>query len=175
MTQAQEIAEKYFILSNNGNLDEIEIDTSFISDVRNTDIAQPVITVNKLNFVGSAARTIINYQLGGLTGASVGIMEGLPLTLWANDGVNNSKIFDGFLDFKKYEQIHGGEVVCGIKETGSMNSFDAISKVTYFNILESKGVFSKSDYTNVKYIIEKVDAEAEAASVSLALFILSIQ
>jgi len=157
------------------NLDQIEIDTSFISDVRNTDTAQPAITINELNFVGGAARTVINYQLGGLTGASVGIMEGLPLTLWANDGINNEKIFDGFLDFKKYEQINEGEVVCGLKEVGSMNSFDAISKVTYFNILESKGVFSQSDYTNVKYIIERVDAEAEAASVAISLFILSIQ
>lgn len=157
------------------NLDQIEIDTSFISDIRNTDTAQPAITINELNFVGGAARTIINYQLGGLTGASVGIMEGLPLTLWANDGINNEKIFDGFLDFKKYEQINEGEVVCGLKEVGSMNSFDAISKVTYFNILESKGVFSQSDYTNVKYIIERVDAEAEAASAAISLFILSIQ
>lgn len=157
------------------NLQDIEIDTSFISDTRNTDAAQPVITINELNFVGGAARTVINYQLGGLTGASVGIMEGLPLTLWANDGINNEKIFDGFLDFKKYEEINGGEVVCGLKEVGSMNSFDAISKVTYFNILESKGVFSQSDYTNVKYIIERVDAEAEAASVAISLFIMSIQ
>lgn len=157
------------------NLQDIEVDTSFISDTRNTDAAQPVITLNELNFVGGAARTVINYQLGGLTGASVGIMEGLPLVLWANDGINNEKIFDGFLDFKKYEEINGGEVVCGLKEIGSMNSFDAISKVTYFNILESKGVFTQSDYTNVKYIIERVDAEAEAASVAISLFIMSIQ
>jgi hypothetical protein len=155
-------------------LDEIEIDTSFISDSRTSETAQPVININKLNFVGASAQKIISYQLGGLTGASNGILEMMPLKLVATNGTIAITIFDGGLNFKDYQQISPSEVSCAILETDSMNSANERFKSYYFNLAEEKGVYKQSDYIEVKYIIEKVDVAGEVASLSVTLFLLSM-
>ncbi len=156
-------------------LDEMSIKTSFISKSRNTDTAQPVISTNSLTFVDRAAVQIINYQLGGLTGASVGITEGMPLVMFVDDGITIDKFFDGYLDFNDYEQVSSNMVTCGIKEIDGINSFDILSKNTYFNILEFQGVYTAADFIKIKAVVENPDALGEAASLMLTLTVLLIE
>lgn len=155
-------------------LDELVVATSFISDTRNTDTAQPVLTVNNFTFIGSAAMSIISYQEGGVNRSTVGLLEGMPLRLIGTDGVTTSQIFNGYLDFRSYLKISAVEVSCDILPTDSMNSFSSISSKTFFNILQIKGVYKQSDYISTKYITEKLNKDAEAGTLSLAAFTLSV-
>jgi len=151
-------------------LDELSLNTSFINKSRTVQAIQPVLTVGELTFVGPAAKTIITYLEGGIDVTTPGMFEGMPLRLQANTEV----LFNGFLNFKKYEQITEDKVICEIQETEDINSFAAIAKTTYFNILETKGIYKLSDYVNLPTVIERLDAGAEIANLELALFLLTI-
>lgn len=150
-------------------LDSLEIDSSLISDNRSVVTAQPIITVNNLIFVGDAAKAVIAHEEG-----PIGLLEGMPLRLVGIDEVSSVQIFNGFLDFENYNQINPVEVSCDIKPVNSITSFDVVARNTYFNLLYIRGIYNQSDFVSCKYITQKVNKDAEAGTLALASFSLTI-
>ena len=133
------------------------------------------ISTEEFEFVNNGALRIRNYILGGLTGATNGIFDGLPFQIFAEDESNNINVFDGYLDFSTYEEINPTTVKCGVKKSNGLNSFEDRSEANSFGYLEDQRIINNSDYVDVKYIVEKLSIESDIAIVTLALFMLTLQ
>jgi hypothetical protein len=99
----------------------------------------------------------------------------MPLRFIATDGETSSQIFDGYLDFENYRRISNVEISVDVLETTNLASFDRVSRITFFNILHVKGVYSTTDFISVKRITEKLNKNAEAATLATLTFVLSVQ
>ena len=133
------------------------------------------ISTEEFEFVNEPAQKIKTYILGGLTGATNGIFEGLPFQIFADDGNAELNVFDGYLDFNTYVELSPVRVKCSIKKTNGLNGFDDRSQANSFGYLEDIGVITNADYVTVKTIAEKLSIESDVAIVTLALFMLSLQ
>jgi tetrahydromethanopterin S-methyltransferase subunit G len=156
------------------NWAEIKISASFVftdsNENRISESVQPSINTDLFEFSNESAALIIAYRKAGLTGGP-GIFEGLPFRIDISDGNTTITAFDGFINFKNsYKEIGGHKVECRVKELDSLDSFDDLTRVNTFEFLESEGVFKLSDYINIPFIVEPLDAEAQIAMLELTLF-----
>lgn len=145
-------------------------------DVRISESVQANITLDTFTFVNEHAQTLINYRKGGLNQTTNGILEGLPFRIEVNDGTTTSILFNGFINFKDgYNEISPVKVECRVKQLEDLNTLDDFVRTTTFQYLESIGVYKQSDYVDVPFIVEPLDAEAQLAALELALALYAIQ
>ncbi len=141
---------------------------------------QPSIDIDRFTFVNEAARFISNYRKAGLTGGR-GIFEGVPANLVLKDQDLNQVIFNGYLDLTEdYEEIEPQfkgdnlpvQVKCKFVSLEALNSFDTTISGISFSYLESQGVFTSADYTNLPFIIEAGFNPIEIATTALSIYTL---
>lgn len=151
-------------------LDELGVEASFISDKRDSETAQPVISIKELIFLGDAAKQILQWVQDGIDGVGPGILEAMTILLETTENGVTEVILDGLLDMLTYDRINDVRVVVGLLDREGLTSFDQISKNTYFNVLEAKSpaVFNLFDYVDTKYIVEKRPEDAKGELASLA-------
>lgn len=138
---------------------------------------QPSIDTDTFIYTGIGAQEIIAYRKAGLTGG-VGIFEGMPVRRDVSDGVTTVTDFDGYIDFKRdYQEISPIKVRVTIKELDGLNSFDDRARVNTFEFLASAeiGVFKKSDFIDIPFIVEPLDREGQLATLQLSITMFVIQ
>jgi len=160
------------------NWESIKLSASFVftdtNDNRISESVQPSINTDLFVFSNESAREFIKYRKAGLTGGP-GLFEGMPFSIEASNDTT-IKAFNGFFDFTKgYREISPVEVECRVKKLDGLNSFNDIARVNTFEFLESEGVFKLSDYINIPFIVEPLDAEAQIAMLELTLVMLIIE
>ena len=141
--------------------------------------AQGSIETSQLTFVNDAYRIIQQAIIDGLNGG-VGITEGLPLEISIQEGVENTNIFEGYLDFTGLEDLTGDpnhinepKVLAPlIKQDGLNNLSERLEGLT-FALLEANGVITKADYREVKYLVEKKVTFLEQAFLALSIYLLA--
>jgi len=135
------------------NLQDIEVLATF-----DNESTQANITTSEFIFVNKERDTIKQYVDDGLTGG-FGIFEGLSLGMEAynNDPANTRSIFDGFLDLTQdYQEDQDiPQVSCMLKRENGLNQFEERLKPLSYGFLESKGVFTASDYQILNYVVVK--------------------
>lgn len=151
--------------------------TDTVTGNRISESNQPSIDTDQFTYTGIAAQEIIAYVKAGLTGGGgVGIFEGMPVRRDVSDGVTTITDFNGYIDFKRgYREISPLKVKVTIKELDGLNSFDDRARVNTFEFLESRGVFKKSDYIDIPFIVQPLDREGQLATLKLAFTMFAIQ
>ena len=137
---------------------------------------QANISTEEFTFVNENAVTIRNYILGGITGTSVGIFEGLPFSIELQNGTSYNA-FDGFLDLNEFVEIDPVHVKCKIKKDQGLNALsDRASGLTY-RYLYSQGAITQADFIDIPYLREKPlnQTLTEVALISLTLFLMAKQ
>lgn len=138
-----------------GNWEDIKVKATF--DNFNS---QANITIDSFEFVKDAKDKIVDHRKGGLTGG-VGIFEGPSFDITSSNNQGANTLFDGYLDMvDKYEEFdfkgndlqNPNEVKCGIKNLDGLNQFDERIQGITLGFLETKGVYSNSDYVDVEWV-----------------------
>ena len=154
------------------NWESITISASFVftdtNDNRVSESVQPSINTDLFVFSNESAQEFIDYRKAGLTGGP-GLFEGMPFSIEASNGTT-IQAFEGFFDFTKgYREISPVEVECRVKKIDGLNSFNDLARVNTFEFLENEGVFKLSDYINIPFIVEPLDAELQLAMLEFTL------
>ena len=138
-------------------------------EVNYEDNVQGNIETTNFTFVNEAY-TIIKNRIEG----NLGIFEGIPLDISIQEGQENTNVFEGFLDMKTIEDLTNFEpkiLASIIKEDGLNNLSQRLEGLT-FALLEANGTITKSDYQNVKSVIEKKYTFLEQALLALSIYLL---
>jgi hypothetical protein len=137
---------------------------------------QANISTEEFVFVNENAVKIRNYILGGLTGTSVGIFEGLPFSIELQNGTSYNA-FEGFLDLNEFVELDPVHVKCKIKKDQGLNALsDRAAGLTY-RYLYSIGALTQGDFTDIPYVREKPANQtiAEASILAVTLFLMAKQ
>lgn len=130
--------------------DKIE-STELIADF-GADNIQANVTASSWTFANADAVSIKAWIAAGR------IYEGLPFKINVYNNSNTLVAFDGLLDLTdNYEDRFSDEVrvKCNmVKASGSNIFFNQLSAIS-FAFLEDQGVFTNSDYSELKYVVEK--------------------
>ena len=122
------------------------------------------ISTSTMTFFLDAAKSLHQHRVNGLSGGT-GIFEGPCAKVFDQDATTTIPMFDGFVDmandeykerdFKGPNFTDPTEVVASLKRLNSLNELDERAKHNTMGYLESIGVFSDSDYVDVKWVIEQ--------------------
>ena len=122
--------------------------------------SQANITIDSFEFVKNAKDAIVTHRKGGLTGG-VGIFEGPYFDVTSSNNQGAFTLFDGYLDMAdKYEELdfkgndlkNPNEVKCGIKSLDGLNNLDEQIQGITLGYLETKGVYTDSDYVDSEWV-----------------------
>lgn len=120
------------------------------------EATQANITTSDFTFVNEENVIIRDYVQAGLNGGE-GIFQGFPLDIEAYNIDSVRSIFKGFLDLTDdYEESEDKpELKAKLKRDNGLNQFsDRLSPLSYA-FLESKGIFTASDYETIDYVVVK--------------------
>jgi len=147
------------------------LDTEILATFENGS-PEANITSSEMIFVNEEAVFIRNWITNGLTGG-VGIFEGIPFKIQMLNSSSTFDSFEGFLDLSDdFTEETPVQVKCKIKKIAGVVSFsERIEGLTY-NYLDSIGVFSNSDFSQCRYVIEREFQFLEFAILSLSTFML---
>jgi hypothetical protein len=147
---------------------ELEVLATF-----DNEATQANITTSEFTFVNQENVTIRDYVTAGLTGGS-GIFEGLPFDIETYNSSNIRSIFKGYLDLTDgySESQDRPEVSAKLKRDNGLNSFDERLSALSYSFLESKGVFTASDYTTLNYVVVKKVNVFEELMAAVVLFLM---
>ena len=137
------------------------------------DNVQANISTTELEGVNDAAAEIVQWVEEGLSGG-VGIFEGIPMTLNVYNENGTLTVFDGYADLSDNyrESLYKSRVSFKLQKKQGLNGFnERLESITY-GYLESIGVFSDSDYTELEYLIEKKDNALEILISAVTLFLM---
>jgi len=131
------------------------------------------ITVSNVVFVNEAAVYIRNYISGGITGATNGILEGLPFDMIVQDGNSILTPFSGCLNFsEQYKEISPVRVQCALSRIEDKTTIYERSKGISMLLLKEEGYITTSDYVKIPYIVEKKFNLLEFMMLSLTTYML---
>lgn len=135
---------------------------------------QASITIDKFTFVNSEAAAILNHIANGLTGG-VGIFEGIPFRIDLYNESNTLVIFNGYIDLTDNVEIReaSNKIACKLRLMDEVYSLEEKLRALSFGYLESLGVFSSSDYTDVKYVVQKKINVLETITTSIVIFMMT--
>lgn len=133
---------------------------------------QASIDIDELEFVNAEAQQLQTHLLGGLNGTTNGYFEGVGLEILATNNSDSLEVFDGFVNFKETQINSPISVSAKIQLNDSINSLQERAEANTFGYLEDIGLITKSDYTQIPYIVEKLDVSTEIVVSSLALYVI---
>ena len=147
-------------------------DVTITAEYKGDDI-QPTLTTDSFVFKLEAREAINGWISKGMTGG-VGIFEGMPFDLRVFNQ-DSSKVFESFLDFtSNYKDFpDDGDVSVDLIDKNGLDGFLAQLTGTTFGYLESIGVFTDGDYTEVEYVVEKKFNLLELIIASVTLYIMT--
>lgn len=133
---------------------------------------QASLSIDNFTFVNKDAREIINYINEGVVGG-LGIFEGMPFEMDVNENGQSLKAFDGIVDFtEEFEIINESKVQAKVKLIDGLNALDARIDGLTVGYLESIGVYTGSDYSDVDFVIEKKFDAIEFLILGISLFVM---
>jgi len=139
--------------------EDIQVEATFINESASggqIQSIQPNIDIERFTFVNDAAKLIRDYIQAGENGTGVGIFEGIPFEITANDGSNITCTFNGFLDLTdSYEEIHSSKVMSKVMDLSGLNSLSQRAQGVTYGFLLDAGVITSSDFTDIEYVMEK--------------------
>ena len=170
MSQLSKNAELRFTLNNQVVDAPIEWqDISVQADFEDNAV-QPKIDIEEFTFVNQEAQTIRDWIAAGR------IFEGIPFKIDTYNSRTSSNSFDGFINCSNGVEIFDDRTLkAKLEQSKSWFSVRERMQGVTMSYLESIGVFTDSDYTKVKYVVEKNDNALEIITTSLMVFILTVQ
>ena len=144
-------------------------DISIEADFEGGEI-QPTIDIDAFTFVNQEAQTIRDWIAAGR------IFEGIPFNIDTYNVNASNGSFKGYVNCSNGIELFDDRTLnAKIQVADGITSVrDRLSGLT-MSYLESIGVFTDSDYTKVKYVVEKSDNSFEVLMNSVVLFIMSVQ
>ena len=133
---------------------------------------QASIDVDELEFVNAEAQLLQTHLEGGLTGVTNGYFEGVGLDILATNSTDSLKVFEGFINFKETQINSPVSTSAKIQLNDSINSLQERAEANTFGYLEDIKSITKNDYTQIPYIVEKLDVSTEIVVSSLALYVI---
>jgi len=131
------------------------------------------LSLTNFDFVNENAKTINDYIEGGLTGASVGILEGLPLRIEIVEGSSVDTLVDGYLDLTKPEtQLSCYKINTSIGETASTDWLNGIADSFRFAYLYDQNYIRNSDFINIPYIVSSIPNYKDVLISIISLFVI---
>jgi hypothetical protein len=131
---------------------------------------QPKIDIEEFTFVNQEAQTIRDWISAGR------IFEGIPFKIDTYNVNTSSNSFDGFINCSNGVEIFDDRTLkAKLEQSKSWFSVRERMQGVTMSYLESIGVFTDSDYTKVKYVVEKNDNSFEVLMNSVVLFMMSVQ
>ena len=147
----------------------VEWQTSEVLATFDNEANQANITIDKINFVNENYNTILSLI------QNRGVFEGVPFKIQVYDDTNNLICFDGMLDLTDDLTIDSfnGKIGLKLRKRDDLLSLDEKVQALSFGYLESIGVFSNADYTDVKYIVQKKFNIMESIMLALMAYMLT--
>jgi hypothetical protein len=144
-------------------------DISIEADFEGGEI-QPTIDIDAFTFVNQEAQTIRDWISAGR------IFEGIPFNIDTYNVNSSNGSFKGYVNASNGIELFDDRTLkAKIQVADGISSVrDRLSGLT-MSYLESIGVFTDSDYTKVKYVVEKADNRFEVLMNSVVLFIMTVQ
>jgi len=135
------------------------------------DTIQGNIETDTFTFVNRAFEIIEQYKTDGLNGG-VGLFEGLKFEQLIQEGPEQRKVFEGFLDFKTYENLLPSEpkILCKIKKEDGINSLSERLQGLTFAYLRSINAITQADYDYVNSVVEKKFNVIETLFLAFAIY-----
>ena len=144
-------------------------DISIQADFENGAI-QPTIDIDAFTFVNQEAQTIRDWISSGR------IFEGIPFNIDAYNINTSNNAFKGYINCSNGIEIFDDRTIkAKIQEGKGISSVRDRLQGTTMSYLESIGVFTDSDYTKVKYVVEKSDNKLEIVMNIVVGYILLVQ
>ena len=144
-------------------------DISVQADFENGAI-QPTIDIDAFTFVNQEAQTIRDWISSGR------IFEGIPFNIDAYNINTSNNAFKGYINCSNGIEIFDDRTIkAKIQEGKGISSVRDRLQGTTMSYLESIGVFTDSDYTKVKYVVEKSDNKLEIVMNIVVGYILLVQ
>ncbi len=170
MSQLSKNAELRFTLNNQVVDAPIEWqDISVQADFEDNAV-QPKIDIEEFTFVNQEAQTVRDWIAAGR------IFEGIPFKIDTYNSRTSSNSFDGFINCSNGVEIFDDRTLkAKLEQSKSWFSVRERMQGVTMSYLESIGVFTDSDYTKVKYVVEKNDNALEILMTSVMVFILTVQ
>jgi hypothetical protein len=128
---------------------------------------QPSIDIDSFNFAPEEAQIIRKWISDGR------IFEGLPFKVDTYNATSSINNFKGYINCSDNVEIFDDRTISAkIQKADGMDSLNDRLSGTTLSYLESVGVFKDSDYTRVKYVVEKSNNGMEILMSSVVLFIM---
>lgn len=141
---------------------EITIEAFFGSDN-----IQPKVSPLEFTFINEAAKTINDYVDAG------NIFQGLTFDASVIGDAGNIQIIDGYLDLaNRYDKISPIKIKTEAKFLDGIGNLDKQLKGITFDLLVEENIINNSDYTRVRYVVEKPINAVELVITSVTLFLL---
>jgi len=147
------------------NAQELEVLATFDGNA-----VQPNITLSEVEFVQEGAVACNDYIDNGINGG-YGIFEPLPFDITLKQYTDQYNAFNGLIDLADNYYREDQFIKVKIREKYGINTLEQNAQSNSFMFLESKGVFSASDYINVPYVRNDVPEYLQFAILSLTTFI----
>ena len=139
------------------------------------EATQANITTDKFSWVNENAVAINDWIAGGLTGATPGIFEGMPLRIQIFNQDNTFNAFKGMIDFNDFTIISPVEVEAQVKKQSGLNELsDRLEGIT-FGLLESEGILTSSDYQDCNYVVQNEIVLIELVLLNISIYLLAEQ
>jgi len=170
MSQLSKNARLRFTLNNSVVDAPIEWqDISIQADFENGGV-QPTIDIDAFTFVNQEAQTIRDWISAGR------IFEGIPFNIDTYNVNSSSNSFKGYINCTNGIELFDDRTLKAKIEQGKgLTSLRERMQGTTMSYLESIGVFTDSDYTKVKYVVEKSDNKLEIVMNIVVGYILLVQ
>lgn len=147
------------------NWPNIKFEPLFTSDT-------PSATLQNIGYIweGNTAIQIYNYRTGGLTGATNGVLEGLPVRIF----LGSVKIFDGILDLPA-ATWECDKITCTIRQSGQIEWIKSFSQSFDFALLFQLGIITSADFKKTPYCITTIPDYPQLTLLFLEEFVLGQQ
>lgn len=133
------------------------------------DSVQPKMTIDALRFVLESRQRVLDWYYGS------GAFEGLPYKQQYYNINNERKEFEGLIDFRKeFEDFPDeGLLTVGLDQENGIDIFFTKVGTLTFGYLESIGVITSSDYTNMDYVVEKKFNTFEIIMTGIVIYLMA--
>jgi len=144
-------------------------DISIEADFESSGV-QPTIDIEAFTFVNKEAQSIRDWINAGR------IFEGIPFKIDAYN-INTAKnSFDGYINCADGVELFEDKTVkAKLAQARGLTNLREKMQGTTMSYLEAIGVFTQSDYTKVKYVVEKSDNKLEVLINTVVGYLLIVQ
>jgi hypothetical protein len=140
------------------------------------DNVQANLSTEEFTFILDGYQAIVDWIAAGRSGG-VGIFEGIPLTISANDGVSSVSVFKGIVDLQAGATIQSRlkQAKVKIRQDESLNQLADLLEPIDYGFLKSEGLITSSDYVSVDYVVNQNDNGLETITTFITIYLLSKQ